>query len=126
MADVARCALGEIFQTAPHSASTFAFLEELLAPGTYLTWREAGPGRGTEMRRSFSAMFGRFFARTYLQVHHDYSWFSAIDGSPFHLSPHWRVTRHAHAKTEMPDWICARPGGLAITSDRPYGNAVLI
>lgn len=127
MADVARCALAEMFQTAPHSASTFAFLEDLLAPGTALTWLESGPGRGAEMRRSFSGMFGRFFARAYLQVHHDYSWFSAIDGNSFHLSPSWRVTRKPDAKTEMPDWVCARPGELAIAEAKgshQSGNAL--
>lgn len=114
IADVARCALGEVFQTAPHSASAFAFLEDLLAPGGQLVWREGGLGRGTEMRRSFSALFGRFFARSYLQVHHGYIWFSAIDGNPFRLSENWRVAKRNNSKTEMPDWVCARAGELAI------------
>lgn len=114
MDDVARSAWGEILQTAPRTTSLFAFLEDLLAPGPNLIWREKGPGRGTEMRRSFSGLFGRFFARAYLEVHHDFVWFAAIDGDDFHLSPRWRVKRKPGSKTEMPDWICARPGALAI------------
>src|SRR5690242_5946375 len=70
--DVARCAWNEILQTAPRSSSLFTLLEELLEPGTDLVWRAQGPGRGTEMRRSFSGLFGRFFARAYLQLHHDF------------------------------------------------------
>lgn len=112
--DVARGAWNEILQTAPRSSSLFAFLEDLLVPGPSLVWRESGPGRGTEMRRSFSGLFGRFFARAYLQTHHDFVWFAAIDGDNFHLSPSWRVSRKPGSKTEMPDWICARPGELAI------------
>lgn len=112
--EVARCGWNEILQTAPNATSLFAFLEDLLEPGPDLVWREQGPGRGTEMRRSFSGLFGRFFARAYLQLHHDFVWFAAIDGDNFMLSPSWRVRRKPHAKTEMPDWICARPGELAI------------
>ena len=114
MHDVGRCAWGEILQTAPRSTSLFAFMEDLLEPGPNLIWRKSGPGRGTEMRRSFSGLFGRFFARAYLQVHHEFSWFAAIDGDDFSLSPSWRVKRKPGSKTEMPDWICARPGELAI------------
>ena len=112
MDNVARAAWGEILQTAPASNSLFAFLEDLLEPGSDLIWRDGGPGRGTEMRRSFSGLFGRFFARAYLEVHHDFTWFVAIDGDNFPLSPHWRVKRATRA--EMPDWICAKPGQLAI------------
>lgn len=112
--DVARCAWNEILQTAPRSTSLFAFLEDLLEPGPNLVWKGQGPGRGTEMRRSFSGLFGRFFARAYLEVHHDFVWFAAIDGDNFSLSPSWRVSRKPRSKTEMPDWICARRGELAI------------
>jgi hypothetical protein len=112
--EVARSAWSEILQTAPRSTSLFAFLEELLDPGPKLVWRGQGPGRGTEMRRSFSGLFGRFFARAYLETHHGFVWFAAIDGDNFHLSQHWRIKRSPGSKTEMPDWVCARPGELAI------------
>lgn len=124
MDDVARAAWGEILQTAPASSSIFAFLEDLLEPSSELVWRGSGPGRGTEMRRSFSGLFGRFFARAYLEVHHDFAWFVAIDGDNFPLSPHWRVKRAT--KAEMPDWICAKPGQLAIAEAKgshQKGNA---
>lgn len=112
--EVARCAWNEILQTAPSSTSLFAFLEDLLAPGRDLVWKDKGPGRGTEMRRSFSGLFGRFFARAYLELHHDFVWFAAIDGDNFPLSQNWRVSRKPRAHTELPDWVCARAGELAI------------
>ncbi|RWA94493.1 hypothetical protein [Mesorhizobium sp.] len=124
--DVARCAWGEILQTAPRSNSLFALLEDLLVPGQSLIWRDNGPGRGTEMRRSFSGLFGRFFARAYLELHHGFVWFAAIDGDNFHLSESWRVSRKTGSQTEMPDWICARPGKLAIAEAKgshQKGNA---
>jgi hypothetical protein len=112
--EVAHCAWNEILQTAPRSTSLFAFLEELLEPGPNLVWRDKGLGRGTEMRRSFSGLLGRFFARAYLELHHDFVWFPAIDGDKFHLSPNWRVSRKSRSHTEMSDWICAHAGELAI------------
>ncbi|SOB93657.1 hypothetical protein [Thalassospira xiamenensis] len=111
---VAQSACREIIQTAPHSGFLFNFIEELLEPGSDLIWKESGPGRGTEMRRSFSGIFGRFFARAYLSQHHNFTWFCAIDGDNFHIARNWRIKRAPPAKTEMPDWICARPGELAI------------
>jgi hypothetical protein len=112
--EVARSAWNEILQTAPRSISLFPFIEDLLEPGPDLVWRDNGPGRGTEMRRSFSGLFGRFFARAYLELNHGYVWFAAIDGDSFQLSRNWRVSRKPKSQTEMPDWICARAGELAI------------
>jgi hypothetical protein len=90
-------------------------IEALLEPNsTDLIWRASGPGRGTEMRRSFSGLFGRFFARAYLQLNHGYTWFNPIDGDPYLLSPAWRVKRKRGHNNYMPDWICAGRGKVAI------------
>ncbi|MDF0491590.1 hypothetical protein PX554_26095 [Sphingomonas sp. H39-1-10] len=112
--DVARCAWGEILQTAPRSTALATFFDDLLASGPDLVWRGTGPGLGKEMRRAFSGMFGRFFARAYLSLFHDFSWFHPIDGDHVFLSPRWMITRYPGAKRDMPDWICARPGALAL------------
>jgi hypothetical protein len=117
MDDVARCAWGEILQTAPHASSLFAFLEDLLEPGPQLVWQGRGPGRGTEMRRAFSALFGRFFARAYLETYHGFTWFAAIDGDNFLCPPNFRVKRKRGAHTEMPDWLCGGPGGLVAIAE---------
>ncbi len=112
---VAASAWGEILQAAPGAQSLAGIMEALLAPSsTDLVWQASGPGRGTEMRRAFSGMFGRFFARAYLQLNHGFTWFNPIDGDNYLLSPTWRVRRKPTQKTDMPDWICAKPGQLAI------------
>jgi hypothetical protein len=111
MDDVGRCAWGEILQTAPAGSSLVSFLDDMLVSGADLIWKEAGPGRGKEMRRAFSGLFGRFFARAYLESYHGFVWFAQIDGDNFEYSP-FRVRRKPGSKTEMPDWLCGGPGGL--------------
>lgn len=117
MDDVARCAWGEILQTAPLGSSLFSFMEDLLVSGTDLIWQAAGPGRGAEMRRAFSALFGRFFARTYLEIYHNFVWFAAIDGDNFHCPPNFRVRRKPGSQTEMPDWLCGGSNGLVAIAE---------
>jgi hypothetical protein len=112
---VARCAIGEILQTSKNSAPMSAFFDELLAPsGTELVWKGRGPGRGIEMRRAFSGLFGRFFARAYLQRYHGFTWFVPIDGSPTVLSNRARIVQKPGSSAEMPDWFCAQPGQVAV------------
>lgn len=110
---VAACAMREVFQTAG-AAWPLAFLfEELLAPGELkLVWRGAGPGRGKEMRRAFSGLFGRFFAPAYLARYHGFTWFVPIDRDPSYVSDRLRVG--TIAGSELPDWICGLNAGVAI------------
>jgi hypothetical protein len=82
--------------------------------GTKIDLAGRRPGRGVEMRRAFSGMFGRFFARAYLGRYHDFTWFAPINGDPTYFSPRVRVTRAGSARVDMPDWLCAGPGKLAI------------
>src|SRR5713101_8144439 len=124
---VARCAMGEILQTGPRSGPMSALFDELLAIGSFeLVWKGRGPGRGIEMRRAFSGLFGRFFARAYLQRYHGFTWFAAIDGTPTNLSKNVRVRRKTRASSELPDWVCARPGEVAVAEAKgshQKGNA---
>ena len=105
---VAACAMAEIFQTGGGSSRALALLfEELLVPGgDKLIWKGNGPGRGKEMRRAFSGLFGRFFARAYLARYHDFAWFTPIDGEPTNISKRMRVARLPGKGTELPDWVC--------------------
>ena len=112
---VARCAIGEILQTSKNSAPVAALFDQLLVPsGTELIWKGRGPGRGIEMRRAFSGLFGRFFARAYLQRYHGFTWFVPIDGSPTILSDRARIVQKLDSSAEMPDWFCAQPGQVAV------------
>jgi len=114
LAAVSLSAMAEILQTAPNGNALFSFLEDLLAAGPNLIWKGGGPGKGTEMRRAFSGLFGRFFARAYLQIYHGYTWFAPINGDNFHLAPNYRIKKKTGGKTEMPDWVCAGPNQVAI------------
>ena len=115
MRQVGLCAFGEILQTAPTANPFLGVFEGLLVPGEpQLIWQSNGPGRGVEMRRAFSGMFGRFFARAYLERYHDFTWFAPISGDPTYFSPRVRVTRASSARIDMPDWLCAAPGILAV------------
>jgi|SRR5262245_40006859 len=78
---VARCAMAEVLQTGPNAGPMSLLFDEHLVSGhNELVWKGSGPGRGTEMRRAFSGLFGRFFARAYLQYYHGFTWFAPIDG----------------------------------------------
>lgn len=115
MSDVALCAMGEVLETAPAANPFLGVFEELLVPGEpKLIWQGDGPGRGVEMRRAFSGMFGRFFARAYLERYHGFTWFAPISGDPTYFSSRLRVTRSSSARIDLPDWLCAGPGKLAI------------
>jgi hypothetical protein len=112
---VAMCAMGEILQTGPTAGPMSLLFDELLVPGhRKLIWKGAGPGRGIEMRRAFSGLFGRFFARAYLQRYHGFTWFAPIDGEPTYISKRVRVARMPGKTAELPDWICAMPGKIAV------------
>lgn len=113
--DVAVQAMGEILQTAPITNPFATFLDELLVSGnSSLVWKESGPGRGIEMRRGISGLLGRFFARAYLVRYHGLTWFAPIDRAPTYFSPRLRVTRRLGLGVDLPDWLCAGPGVLAI------------
>jgi hypothetical protein len=119
--------MGEILQTGPNAGPMSMLFDELLVPAqTNLVWKASGPGRGTEMRRAFSGLFGRFFARAYLQHYHGFTWFAPIDGSPTNFSMAVRIKRKRGRKAELPDWLCAGPGRLAIAEAKgshQKGNA---
>ena len=86
MRKVALCAMGEVLQTAPTTNPFLAVFDDLLAPGeSKLIWQGDSPGRGVEMRRAFSGLFGRFFARAYLEHYHDFTWLGPINGDPLAL-----------------------------------------
>jgi len=112
--DVSLVAFGEILQTAPRTNPFAGVFDELLASGQKLVWKGEGPGRGVEMRRAFSGIFGRFFARAYLQRYHGFTWFAPISGDPTYFSRRWRATRGPGERVDLPDWLCAGPGRLAI------------
>ena len=52
---------------APHMAAIWTDLfQSLIAPGSELRWRGAGPGVGRDARIAYSSLLGRYLARAYL------------------------------------------------------------
>lgn len=98
LAQVAASAMQEILVTAPGAVSLQGLLEELLIPAVGkhppLTWQGDGVGVGTEMKRGFSGILGRFFARWYLETHHGFLNFVPISGPGAILSMNVVVRRN--------------------------------
>lgn len=81
----------------------------LLEPGTDgspLIWRENGPGGEAEIKRAYSALFGRFFGRAILRHEH-----GCVDlrqvRDPLEIAPglHIRRRRAVSARGDLPDWV---------------------
>jgi hypothetical protein len=107
-------ALRETLQTTLGANPFSSFIRGFLASYTdWLIWLGQGPGVGREMRRAFSALFGRFFARAYLNDCHGLVWFVPLDGPTQLIPPRLRVTSGG-PRQDLPDWICAGRGHLAL------------
>jgi hypothetical protein len=119
-------ALRETLQTTLGANPFSSFIRGFLAPYTdWLIWLGQGPGIGREMRRSFSALFGRFFARAYLNDCHGLVWFVPLDGPAQLITPRLRVTSGG-PRQDLPDWICAGRGHLALAEAKgAKGNTQL-
>ena len=106
-------ALREVLQTALGANPFSSFIRRFLAPySDWLVWLGDGPGIGREMRRTFSALFGRFFARAYLSDCHGFVWFAPLDGPTQFIGARLRV--RSTGRQDLPDWICAGQRHLAL------------
>ena len=98
-----------------------AACETLLTPGIDLSFAELmksmvkslypfqfkgkGPGIGKEMRRGFSHMWGRFFARAYLEGSEDVSYLTPI-AKKNAAFPEFEFQVHPNSETkDLPDWV---------------------
>jgi hypothetical protein len=107
-------ALREVLQTTIRSNPFSGLIRGFLASYTdELTWLAEGPGIGREMRRTFSGLFGRFFARAYLNDCHGFVWFCPLDGRNQYVGERLRVYPGV-PRQDLPDWICAGSGHLAL------------
>lgn len=76
---IAAAGIKELLQTCKTGGPMAPLIEALLtnSNGGPLVWRENGPGVGWEMRNAWSGIFGRFFARAFLEAQ-GYTWFHPI------------------------------------------------
>lgn len=102
---VAAAGIKELLQTTSTGGPLSALIEALLtdANGGPLVWRENGPGVGWEMKNAWSGIFGRFFARAFLEAQ-GYSWFHPIRRSYDWVADDLYVQR---ISGEIADWVCA-------------------
>jgi hypothetical protein len=123
MREVAAEGIREIIQSRLGAAHVEGLLNDLIAPPRHgenypspLRWRQRGFGVGTEMKRAFSNIFGRFFARWYLAKHHGFTFFAPINDSPTRISN--RLVIERTAGVYLPDWVCAKPGALSLAESK--------
>ena len=119
VSDVIAPAIREILSSAAGLVSLQSMIEDLLVPtsaaATPLIWLEGGVGVGTEMKRGFSGILGRFFARWYLETYHQLAHFVPIDGEGVVLSRDLVIRRTG--KVHLPDWICTDPAGRPVLAE---------
>jgi hypothetical protein len=73
-------------------------------PEAALRWRGAGPGTNAEIKRAYSALFGRFFGRAVLRRYHGCRWLRQVrDG--LELAPGIQLRRRAGYDGDLPDWV---------------------
>lgn len=119
MAEVAAPAMEEVLRTAVGVVSLHALLEEFLVPAmggaSALTWRGDGIGVDVEMKRGFSGILGRFFARWCLQTHHGLTDFVPINGEGLIVSQNLVV--RSMREFYLPDWICIWSNGRPVLAE---------
>jgi hypothetical protein len=102
---VEQAALRETLRTTSAPNPFSSFINGFLVPySSDLIWIGDGPGTGREMRRAFSAIFGRFFARAYLTDCHGFVWFAPLDGPRQVVSARLQVNSGG-PRQDLPDWI---------------------
>lgn len=111
--EVAACGIRELLSVGGSSLGLGTFLDDLLVSGTNeLRWLGDGVGKGREMKRGFSAIFGRFFARWYLTKHHRFYYFLPTDQQNGCQFGSLRIQRTKGQ--DLPDWFMAGPNGCAL------------
>lgn len=111
--ELALAAAKETLITGLSAGAWASFFEHQIAPSLdeedELIWLGDGLGRGGELRRSFSNILGRVFARWYLQSREGIRALVPIERAGSQITPFLRVDRKAGESGDMPDWIgCTR------------------
>jgi len=120
--DLAQAAALELRQNLPSHLGLCVFLDSLLHPGSsQLQWLGRGPGVGREIRRSMSALLGRFMARWFAHQHLGITSCIAIDRADLEFKKstgaRFRAKRVSAGNGDMPDWVWFGPS----TSGPPAG-----
>lgn len=111
--DLAHAAVSETLLTGGPSSAFSNQLAAFLTGKQDLTWKGNGPGVGRELRRSFSNIHGRFFARAYLETHEDVRHLTPIEGNKCQFAG-LDVRLRDGQKGDMPDWVGLDSSGLVV------------
>lgn len=79
-----------------------AFLEP--SPCSDLRWQGVGPGTNAEVKRAYSALFGRFFGRAALRHYHGCRWLRQVFEG-LEIAPGIYLQRRPGHTGDLPDWI---------------------
>ena len=112
--DLAHAAVCETLATGGPVGGMLGQFTALLTEGPWLIWRGDGPGIGRELRRSFSNIHGRYFARCYLETSEDVLGLLPIEGKEMRIDNSIVVRKKPGSVGDMPDWIGWTDNGLII------------
>jgi len=75
-------------------------------PSTELRWRGSGPGTNAEVKRAYSALYGRFFGRAALREDHGCRWLVQVQHG-LELAPGVQLRRRSGSAYagDLPDWV---------------------
>jgi hypothetical protein len=73
-------------------------------PSVELRWLGGGPGSNAEVKRAYSALFGRFFGRAVLRRDHGCRWLRQVQDG-MELAPGLFLQRRAGFPGDLPDWV---------------------
>ena len=102
--DIAHAAVSETLQTGGPRSAFYNQLRTFLTGSKHLIWKDDGPGIGRELRRSYSNIHGRFFARAYLEKCEGVRHLIPIEGNHFRFADYVVRLRDGQ-KGDMPDWV---------------------
>ena len=104
--DVSHAAAVETLQTGLGARGWLSlFQDHLVFNHSRLVWRNDGMGAGRELKRSFSNILGRFFARNYLEEEVQVRDLVSIEGDHFRIpNTNFQIRRKGRAG-DLPDWV---------------------
>ena len=111
--DLAHATISETLHTGGPISSFANQLAALLTGSPDLIWKGNGPGVGRELRRSYSNIHGRFFARAYLEKYESVYNMIPIEGNHFSFAD--LVVRLRDGQSgDMPDWLGLDSFGMVV------------
>ena len=103
--ELARAHFIEVGLTGGPVATFVSMFDAFITSDSMLTWKGNGPGAGRELRRSYSNIHGRTFARAYLEKCEGVKFLLPIEGKRFCFAPHAVIRLRDGEDGDMPDWI---------------------